>query len=368
MALINCPECNNKVSDKASNCPRCGFPLSEVVSAPNDSTILIPENKVSNFEVLCLKCGEKTNEYTDVCPRCGANLSLFGSSSNNNLQLKFHPGYKEGSDLCPYCNSKKGTIRRDGMMFCFDCNKAIVDGNKISSKTHNSINNSTSTVNSSKKKMHPVLIVILAITGFFVFIHAVMFLNNLFDDFDAHAQLYLTDNNYGVIWGKAKGNNAKVIVNGNIAQIKDGSYSIKVPLRMGDNNFIVKYTDDKNSYETPIVITRVTTKDLNDLKTPQSNTDLDYNNALSSISGVNRVTQIAPSVHLILHNRNYSWDQINNIISNVININSNYGNHRNIYIIDYSGYVVAKASFRAFNGDYLTEYYYNPADRPRFYE
>lgn len=28
MALINCPECNNQVSDTASCCPHCGFPLS----------------------------------------------------------------------------------------------------------------------------------------------------------------------------------------------------------------------------------------------------------------------------------------------------------------------------------------------------
>lgn len=27
MALINCPECSKKVSDKASSCPRCGYPI-----------------------------------------------------------------------------------------------------------------------------------------------------------------------------------------------------------------------------------------------------------------------------------------------------------------------------------------------------
>ncbi len=29
MALINCPECNKEVSDKAENCIHCGFPLNE---------------------------------------------------------------------------------------------------------------------------------------------------------------------------------------------------------------------------------------------------------------------------------------------------------------------------------------------------
>jgi hypothetical protein len=30
MALINCPECGNQVSDKASSCPKCGHPISAV--------------------------------------------------------------------------------------------------------------------------------------------------------------------------------------------------------------------------------------------------------------------------------------------------------------------------------------------------
>lgn len=29
MALINCPECNNMVSDKATTCPHCGCPISQ---------------------------------------------------------------------------------------------------------------------------------------------------------------------------------------------------------------------------------------------------------------------------------------------------------------------------------------------------
>ena len=28
MTLIQCPECNNQVSDKAVMCPKCGFPIS----------------------------------------------------------------------------------------------------------------------------------------------------------------------------------------------------------------------------------------------------------------------------------------------------------------------------------------------------
>lgn len=29
MALINCPECNKEISGSASQCPNCGFPISQ---------------------------------------------------------------------------------------------------------------------------------------------------------------------------------------------------------------------------------------------------------------------------------------------------------------------------------------------------
>lgn len=32
MALINCPECNKEISDKALTCPQCGFPVPEKIS------------------------------------------------------------------------------------------------------------------------------------------------------------------------------------------------------------------------------------------------------------------------------------------------------------------------------------------------
>jgi hypothetical protein len=34
MALIQCPECSNDVSDKATSCPKCGCPLQPAPSQP----------------------------------------------------------------------------------------------------------------------------------------------------------------------------------------------------------------------------------------------------------------------------------------------------------------------------------------------
>ena len=44
MALINCPECMKDISDKASNCPQCGYPISkidEIINIENNEEILV---------------------------------------------------------------------------------------------------------------------------------------------------------------------------------------------------------------------------------------------------------------------------------------------------------------------------------------
>ena len=44
MALINCPECNKQISDKAAACPNCGCPIS-----------------IDNDKAGILKCQERNN-------------------------------------------------------------------------------------------------------------------------------------------------------------------------------------------------------------------------------------------------------------------------------------------------------------------
>jgi len=40
MALINCPECNIQVSDKADKCPNCAYPLKREVSVDSEGCFL----------------------------------------------------------------------------------------------------------------------------------------------------------------------------------------------------------------------------------------------------------------------------------------------------------------------------------------
>lgn len=58
MALINCPNCNQNVSDKAEFCPNCSY-----VFANN-------KKQLHNI-IICAECGEKYNGELVACPKCG---------------------------------------------------------------------------------------------------------------------------------------------------------------------------------------------------------------------------------------------------------------------------------------------------------
>lgn len=51
MALINCKECGQQISDSATVCPHCGAPVVK--------------------DVYCQSCGTKVPENTKFCPSCG---------------------------------------------------------------------------------------------------------------------------------------------------------------------------------------------------------------------------------------------------------------------------------------------------------
>lgn len=60
MALINCRNCKQQISDKAKVCPHCG---QEVITDPVES----PDVKV----ILCEECSTEIPSGADSCPNCG---------------------------------------------------------------------------------------------------------------------------------------------------------------------------------------------------------------------------------------------------------------------------------------------------------
>ena len=57
MAMIQCPECGQEISDKAKKCIHCGK--------------VFVEEKPANEEIKCSECGAVLAETDEICPNCG---------------------------------------------------------------------------------------------------------------------------------------------------------------------------------------------------------------------------------------------------------------------------------------------------------
>ena len=75
MALINCPNCNKEISDKAKVCVGCGHQL-------------IDDVNTEKTMVSCPECGVVTDGMTDICPNCGYPLNLFEIKDNEKSKNK----------------------------------------------------------------------------------------------------------------------------------------------------------------------------------------------------------------------------------------------------------------------------------------
>lgn len=81
MALINCPNCNHKVSDKASSCPKCGFLLVNLKRCSECNSV-IPEKEAScpvcghpaPWARKCPDCGNFVLPSEETCPECGCDM------------------------------------------------------------------------------------------------------------------------------------------------------------------------------------------------------------------------------------------------------------------------------------------------------
>lgn len=56
MALINCPECKHSISDKASSCPQCGYPMTQHINEKLQTDSSFQEQLDANKEKTHLHC------------------------------------------------------------------------------------------------------------------------------------------------------------------------------------------------------------------------------------------------------------------------------------------------------------------------
>lgn len=94
--LINCPECNKEVSDKAEICPNCGYKLQKL--EPIIKGVYCPS---------CLDCGIKTK--IEYCPYCHVKYkdSIQGTCEEVDNYTKNHPELKQTPEFSPVAYSKR---------------------------------------------------------------------------------------------------------------------------------------------------------------------------------------------------------------------------------------------------------------------
>lgn len=163
MALINCPECNKEISDKAASCPNCGCPINSPATSSKEEYLCCPkclsrelhaEQKgfsggkaftgailaggigilagtigSKDVQITCLKCGNKFKPGEAYYP------SRYTNSTKREA-LEFPEGVTvhkreymtQYSYKCPLCNK---TYNSD-LNHCPKCGRKFLEADKIS--------------------------------------------------------------------------------------------------------------------------------------------------------------------------------------------------------------------------------------------
>ena len=107
MALITCPECGKKISDKAASCPDCGCPASEFKkpSVPEDTRSeldRIADEIFWNAPVDIIGCAKHLSKDTGISVREARQMMI---TRNSEWKKGKKSGKYSDSEYCPYCAS-----------------------------------------------------------------------------------------------------------------------------------------------------------------------------------------------------------------------------------------------------------------------
>lgn len=163
MALITCPECNGQVSDKATTCPHCGYPLGkpekgkeQLVSelavatkpgvedtAPVQAHPLTKEEvRTGSYLVQCPHCERMTSKYKVLCENCGNQWGEFGGISSDFDIASASPDgvkvhcrncgeiFQEDNDFFEDGNSMTITVKKS--FSCPSCHRNCAPGMSLS--------------------------------------------------------------------------------------------------------------------------------------------------------------------------------------------------------------------------------------------
>lgn len=99
MALIKCPECGKEISDKASSCPSCGYPINNTeIETEQDRINIRGKNKGKNFLIfgsvlflISMVFGISTSNAELALRAKKLTRGLYGSEAFEWLFLRYAP-------------------------------------------------------------------------------------------------------------------------------------------------------------------------------------------------------------------------------------------------------------------------------------
>ena len=113
MALIDCPECGNKISDKAVSCPHCGYPLVEknhciINGVDIDCSFVLDKNVLIDSDLLELcQIVEQWSKSGKIPPVFNGKVSTWEDDHREAIQ--------QSQQNVPKCNSTAITTGARGV-------------------------------------------------------------------------------------------------------------------------------------------------------------------------------------------------------------------------------------------------------------
>ena len=78
MKYIKCQECGEEISEQASSCPECGFPIRQLIK--------------------CEECGTSIPANSELCPECGFPQALSSHKKPNDDAVREERERKEAAE------------------------------------------------------------------------------------------------------------------------------------------------------------------------------------------------------------------------------------------------------------------------------
>lgn len=102
MALIDCPECNHRVSDQALACPSCGFGIAMQRTVP--ASLPFSPQPALIRALKCPCCGADANASLNECNFCGSALHVMATQRHIGC-VKCGSDLLEGQSFCEACGT-----------------------------------------------------------------------------------------------------------------------------------------------------------------------------------------------------------------------------------------------------------------------